>query len=328
MNAPARPLLRWLGGKYRLAGWIVSQMPEHRIYVEPFGGAASVLLRKPRAYNEVLNDLDEDLVNLYRVLRDPELARALVRRLRLTPYARQEYQLALRACVDPLERAARMIVRAHMGHGSNSARLDRPAGFRIDGRAGTTNVAREWAEFPRAMGAIIERLRTVTIECRPAAQLIDAYRTPKALIYADPPYLPETRSDKRKGQDSFHAYRHEMTAADHEALLDQLVDHEAMVMISGYPSKLYAARLRGWRCLTKDTRAHRDLPRSECLWINPAAQRTKEAGPLFSDRPPTGPQEEQTATLPEGEQRFQMVDCGDSAGEQGSPAPSVPRSDA
>lgn len=95
-----RPVLRWLGGKWRLAPWIIEHFPPHRIYVEPFGGAASVLLRKARAYNEIYNDLDGELVNLFRVLRG-EHAGELLAQLRLTPYARAEYDLALEPAGDP-----------------------------------------------------------------------------------------------------------------------------------------------------------------------------------------------------------------------------------
>lgn len=283
MNAPARPLLRWLGGKYRLASWVVSQMPEHRIYLEPYGGAASVLFRKPRAYNEIVNDLDDELVNLFRVMREPLQARLLVRRLKLTPYAEAEYQLALEPAAEPIERAARLIVRSHLGHGSNSARIDRPSGFRCDGRKGTTNVAREWADYPAALAHMVRRLRGVSIRCLPAGEIIGRYRDPKVLIYLDPPYVTGTRSAKKKQDEGFHAYRHEMTDADHSALLDQICDHPAMIMLSGYWSELYAERLAGWRCLTKDARAHRNLPRVERLWLNDACVRALDHGPLFGD---------------------------------------------
>lgn len=291
---PTRPLLRWLGGKYRLAPWIIGHMPAHDIYVEPYGGAASVLLRKPRVYNEVLNDLDDDLVNLYRVLRDPDSAAELIRRLGLTPYARAEYELALRAVhgADLVERARRLVVRSYMAHGTNAARPDRRAGFRADGRSGTTNVAGEWASFPQTMWTIVERLRGVTVQSLPATRLIADYRDPKVLIYLDPPYMPQTRSAKaRQGGEGYHAYAHEMGAADHEALLAQISDHPAMILISGYDAQLYHDRLAGWRCHRTSARAHRNSPRVECLWVNPTAQARLAHGPLFSPVPSPSPED-------------------------------------
>lgn len=282
MNAPTRPLLRWFGGKFRLADWIVGLMPPHQIYVEPFAGAASVLMRKPRSYNEVLNDLDGDLVNLFRVMQAPEQARALVKRLRLTPYAQLEYDLAMTpAGDDPVERAARLVIRSHMGHGSNAARADRAAGFRVDGRSGTTNVAGEWAAFPSAMAAMVRRLKGVNIRSVPAGDLIDDFRDPKVLLYLDPPYLPATRSIKRRQGEAYHAYSHEMTVADHQALLTQLADHPAMIMLSGYDAELYRDQLAGWECHRKAARAHRNIQRTECLWLNPSAAAARSHGPLF-----------------------------------------------
>jgi DNA adenine methylase len=303
MSAPARPLLRWLGGKYRLAEWIVGQMPAHDIYLEPFGGAASVLFRKPRAYNEVLSDLDDELVNLYRVLREPDCAAELIRRLELTPYAEAEYLLALKPVhgADQVERAARLVVRSHMAHGSNGARTDRPAGFRSDGRSGTTNVAGEWASFPSAMWAMVERLRGVTIRRDPAKLLIDEYRDQKVLIYLDPPYMPETRSTKARQREGYHAYSYEMTVEDHQALLDQIADHPAQIMLSGYDTALYRERLRGWQVRTKRARAHRNSPRTELLWLNPLAASRLDAGPLFPSR-----------STDQSQPRPQIADLGDS----------------
>ncbi len=107
MNAPTRPVLRWHGGKWRLAPAILPYFPAHRIYVEPFGGAGSMLLRKPRCYAEVYNDLDDEVVNLFRVLRDEGGAARLVGMLRLTPFARAEFMEANGATDDPVERARR-----------------------------------------------------------------------------------------------------------------------------------------------------------------------------------------------------------------------------
>jgi DNA adenine methylase len=282
MAAPTRPVLRWLGGKFRLAPWIVSHFPAHRIYVEPFGGAASILLHKPRAYNEIYNDLDGELVNLFRVLRSDQ-APELLRLLRLTPYSREEYWAAFEVTADPIERARRTVVRSHLAHGTGGARMDRPTGFRTDGVSAGTNVAGEWADLPDALGAVIERMRGVNIDQRPALELVERFNDPKALIYLDPPYLPETRSTKsRKPGERYHTYAVEMTADDHLELLAACRRSRAMIVLSGYPHPLYDEQLEGWTCRRTAARAHRNSPRTECLWINPPAEEAMGSGPLFA----------------------------------------------
>jgi DNA adenine methylase len=266
-----RPLLRWLGGKYRLAPWIISHFPQHDIYIEPFGGAASVLLHKPRCYNETYNDLDGELVNLFRVLRSPD-ACELLRQIALTPYSRSEYVDAFDRTDEPVERARRTLVRSHLAHGTGGARMDRPTGFRTDGITATTNVAGEWASFPVALQAIVERLRGVAIEQRPAMELLERFDTPEALIYLDPPYLPATRSTKsRKPGERYHTYAYELGETDHFLLLDMARRSKAMILISGYPDAAYDAGLPGWARHQVAARAHRNSPRTEVLWINPAA---------------------------------------------------------
>ncbi|NKJ43697.1 DNA adenine methylase [Novosphingobium sp. SG720] len=282
---PSRPVLRWLGGKFRLAQWIITHFPSHLIYVEPFGGAGSVLLQKERSYNEIYNDLDGELVNLFSVLRGnraPELLEAL----RLTPYARAEYLAAFQPCEDEVERARRAVVRSHMAHGTGGARMDRPTGFRSDGTSGTTNVAGEWADLPDALQATVERMRGVNIEQRPALELLERYAGPETLFYLDPPYMPETRSTKsRKPGDRYHTYAFEMTNGDHLALLEACCASQAMIVLSGYPTDLYMERLSDWQCVTIDARAHRNSPRTECLWLNQAAIKRRSAGPLFERVP-------------------------------------------
>lgn len=269
----SRPVLRWLGGKWRLAPWIIEHFPPHRIYVEPFGGAASVLLRKERSYNEIYNDLDGELVNLFRVLRS-DRSEELLTKLSLTPYAFAEYQLALAPAGDPVERARRMIVRSHMAHGTSGARLDRATGFRCDGRSGTTNVAGEWADFPECLRAVVARIRGVSLQSKPALDLISMYDTPNALLYLDPPYLPSTRSSKARKSEGYHTYAHELTIEDHFAMLDAIKMSSAMIILSGYPDALYDDALSGWRRVERQALAHRNSPRTEVLWINPAAAST------------------------------------------------------
>ena len=150
-----RPILRWHGGKWKLAPWILGHFPQHRTYVEPFGGAASVLLQKPRSYAEIYNDLDGEVVNLFRVARDagPELRR----RLELTPFSREEFVESYVQTDDAIEQARRTVARAFMGFGSNAH--NRATGFRANSNRSATTPAHDWNNYPSAFDAIIDRLR-------------------------------------------------------------------------------------------------------------------------------------------------------------------------
>jgi len=280
-----RPVLRYLGGKFRLAPWIISHFPPHRVYVEPFGGAASVLLRKPRSAGECYNDIDGNLVNLFAVLRDLEMASELCRRLVLTPFARDEYDSAFETTEDPIERARRLIVRSYMGHGSSSAISERSTGFRASlvNRGGALP-AGEWPGMPGALQAITDRIQGVLLECRPALQVIERYDAADTLIYLDPPYVQETRSAKRRGGRAFHAYAFELSDDDHVALLDRVLQARAMIVISGYSSALYEEKLSAWRREVVETHADGALDRTEVLWLNPrCAEALDELNPpLFN----------------------------------------------
>ncbi|WP_426106416.1 DNA adenine methylase, partial [Massilia sp. TSP1-1-2] len=126
-----KPVLRYHGGKFRLAQWIMGFFPEHTCYVEPFGGAAGVLIQKERVYAEVYNDLDSEVASFFAILRDPEQRRRLIEAVVFTPYARDEFELAWMPVADPLENARRLCVRAQMGFGSAGATKG-TTGFRID----------------------------------------------------------------------------------------------------------------------------------------------------------------------------------------------------
>lgn len=272
MTAPKRPVLRWHGGKYMLADWIIAQIPPHRVYVEPFGGAASVLLRKPRSYAEVYNDLDSDVVNLFRVLRDPESAARLTADLRMTPFARAEFELAYVQAECPVERARRLIIRSFMGFGSNGHA--KATGFRANSNRSGTTPARDWVNYPDAIPDMVERLSGVVIEERDALDVMRAHDGAQTLHYVDPPYLPETR-------DAGGDYTHEMTVTDHERLLEGLQGLSGMVVLSGYPSPLYDAALDGWERVQRPALADGARARTEVLWINQAALRAR--GFLFAE---------------------------------------------
>lgn len=287
MNAPVlvptRPALRYHGGKWRLAPWIIAHFPPHRVYVEPFGGAASVLLRKPRSYCEIYNDLDREVVALFEVLRDRSLAAELTRQIALTPYARDEFELSYLPTDDPLERARRLLVRSWMAHGSSGLRGHR-TGFRLGSMREHTVASHDWANFPAAIPQLVERLQGVVIENRCATKVIAREDRPDTLFYLDPPYMFETRSKKRIGNDLYHGYRHEMEDEAHAALLDQVRGLSAMVVISGYATPAYDDALQGWMRVEREAQADRGEARTEVLWINLAAAAAlrANAGPLFA----------------------------------------------
>lgn len=190
----SRPVLRYHGGKFRLAPWILSFFPPHRCYVEPFGGAASVLMQKERCAAECYNDLDSRVVNLFRVLRDPATAAELRRRVELTPYARAEFEWSYEPAVDDIDDAHKLIVLSFMGQGSDSSTRSCRTGFRSKLSDGRAFPAYEWASWAEAIPAFTERLRGVLIENRDALEVIQRCDSPGTLIYADPPYCHETRT--------------------------------------------------------------------------------------------------------------------------------------
>ncbi len=265
MTVLIRPALRWHGGKWKLAPWIIENFPPHRIYVEPFGGAASVLLRKPRAHGEIYNDLDDWVTTLFRVLRDPAQAERLIAALRLTPFSRSEFDLArhLGECEgDPIEQSRQLIVRSYMGFGSN-AHNGRPTGFRANSNRSGTLPAHDWVNYPDALRAVVERMQGVVVECRDAIDVMLQHDSEETLHYVDPPYLAETLK--------YGMYRHEIGDAGHDKLLIVLQGLAGMVVLSGYPSARYDDSLTDWRRIETAASADGARPRTEVLWINPRA---------------------------------------------------------
>lgn len=263
-----KPALRYHGAKFRLAPWIMKFFPPHRCYVEPFGGAAGVLLQKPRAYAEVYNDLDGDVVNFFRVLRDPASRQELIEACRLTPYARAEFEQAWQPVDEPVERARRIAIRAQMGFGSAGASKG-ITGFRIDTHRRYGTAQQHWADFPASLEATAARFAGVLIENRPAVDVMAQHDGEETLHFVDPPYMHHTRV-RGCGKDRY--YRHEMDDEAHVELLGEVCKMRGMVVLSGYRSDLYDLLLVGWRrheTTSRISAGRGTAIRTECVWINP-----------------------------------------------------------
>lgn len=250
-------LLNYPGAKWGMAQKICSLMPPHRSYLEPFFGSGAVLFNKQPSAIETVNDVDGDIVNFFSVLRDcPE---ELVNRIALTPYARDVFEDAHENRGEtPMDKAYKFAIRSKMGHGFKTYQK---TGFKIDVYARENSYAVKcWNRLPGDLIAAAERLKGVQIENRPALDLIQRFNHDNVLIYADPPYLLNTRGGKQ--------YRHEMTEQDHVELLEALLQHKGSVILSGYPSAMYGEMLSGWNTIYKKSYNQNADPRTEVLWCN------------------------------------------------------------
>lgn len=257
-----RSVLKYPGSKWNIASQIVDLIPKHHSYVEPFFGSGAVLFNKAPSAIETVNDLDSDVVNLFRCIqRDSE---RLARLVMTTPFSRETYDSQFEipegaVCIDAYERAANFLIRCWQGHG-----------FRTNGyKVGWKNdvVGRErayalwnWYRLPDWIIDIAERLRMVQIENRPAMELIAKFNYDNVFMYIDPPYLLGTRTGKQ--------YRHEMTDADHEDMLKLLLESKAKIIISGYESYMYNNYLSGWKKETFSSCAEHGGTRQEVIWMN------------------------------------------------------------
>lgn len=263
-----KPPFAYFGGKTSIADRLVEHFPAHRHYVEPFAGSLAVLLAKPRAAMETVNDIDGDLMTFWRVMRDrPEdLARACA----LTPHSRAEHQ----ACydldgTDDLERARRVWVRLSQGRNGTMRRT----GWRFyEKPRGGMSMPGYLASYVERFGPCVERLAGVSLECRPALDLIAAYGEHEGvLLYCDPPYLASTRGWGTN-------YAHELrTDEEHRELAEALSGCKAAVVLSGYHSPLYNEMYDGWHRVEikswtgngiRGGASKTDGDRVEVLWSN------------------------------------------------------------
>jgi DNA adenine methylase len=250
------PVLKYYGGKFRLARWIISHFPIHVSYVEPFGGGGSVLLQKPPSAVETYNDLDGDVCNFFRVLRDR--VDELIRVIRLTPWSRAEFELCLHSATDPLERARRLYFRLRMSmHGGTRA-------IASNFRRHKSKCSPASTVKPQTLYEAAKRLSNVQIENREAVRLISDMDTPDTLFYLDPPYVSSTRTDKKR-------YAHELDDDDHREIAEVVNDVKGTVVVSGYACDLYEEiyERRGWQRIDTEATANGGIRRVESLWLSP-----------------------------------------------------------
>lgn len=266
MNA----VIKYPGSKWSIAKWIIGFFPQHHSYVEPFFGSGGVFFTKPRSNIETINDLDDNVINLFEwIQKDPEkLAKAIY----WIPYSRKVYENAARDYLhetDSFRRAVIFCTKMMMGHGFRTNEIKVGWKNDVQGRE-AAYAAKGWTETPERIMQAAERLRGVQIENKPALEVIARFNYPNVLIYADPPYLLSTRYGKQ--------YRCEMTDSDHVELLDCLKEHRGHVLLSGYDNKLYNDALRDWHREEIDTRAQTATKRREVLWMNFYPQKQTRIG--------------------------------------------------
>jgi len=259
--------IRWYGGKFSHLDWLLPLLPKCQHFCEPFGGSAAVLLNREPAPLETYNDIDGDLVNFFRVLRDKPAE--LIEKLVFTPFSREEFRMAyeMRGRVDlpDVERARLFFVRAEqvrIGLAQTST-AGRWAWCRLTSRRGMSGAVSRWLNRIDALWAVSERLRRVQIENRDAIEVIQQYDSPDTLFYLDPPYPHESRGD-------VHAYAYEMTEKDHEKLAEVLHSIKGKAALSGYRSPLTDRLYADWtRIDAPPTIIHSvKEPRTESVWIN------------------------------------------------------------
>ncbi len=257
----------WYGGKFSHLGWLLPLLPKCHHYCEPFAGSAAILLNRAPSPVETYNDLDGEVCNFFRVLR--EQRDTLAEAIALTPFSREEFSVAcdLDPTQTPFERARRFYTRARQVRTglAQTATIGRWANCKNTSRAGMSGVVSRWLGGVDALPDIGERLLRVQIENRPAVDVIRLYDSEDTLFYCDPPYVHDTRGDSK-------AYVHEMTDDQHRELADSLNAAKGMVAFSNYDCELINSLYpsKRWKKIvgpSKTIHSTKDK-RSEVLWVN------------------------------------------------------------
>ncbi len=256
----------WYGGKFNHLNWLLPLLPKTHHYCEPFGGSAAVLLNREPSPVETYNDIDGEVVNFFRVLRDQ--TEELIKVIALTPFSREEFAIAVTEPTEDLpdlERARRFFIRARQVRTglAQTASIGRWAHCKGTSRAGMAGAVSRWLGSIEGLPGIAERLLRVQIENRPAIEIIRRYDGEDTFFYCDPPYPHEIRRDIR-------AYKYEMTVEDHTELASLLRSVKGKAAISGYRCELTDELYKGWRHIEGPEKNCHSVkkPRIEALWMN------------------------------------------------------------
>jgi DNA adenine methylase len=270
----------WYGGKFSHLDWLLPLLPKCHHYCEPFGGSAAILLNRPPSPIETYNDLDGEVVNFFKVLREQK--DKLIEAIALTPFSREEFAKACKLDINlsDLERARRFYVRARQVRTglAQTATIGRWANCKNTSRNGMSGVISRWFGGIEDLSFIAERLLRVQIENRPAIDVIQLYDSKETLFYCDPPYVHRTRGDTK-------SYGYEMTDNEHRQLAKVLNSAKGLVAISNYqcdlmdeiyPAPKWEKHLSPLKTIhsTKDKR-------QEVLWVNYDVQKFKNVYTLF-----------------------------------------------
>lgn len=251
----ANTILKYPGSKWKIADWIISFFPKHKVYLEPFFGSGAVFFKKEPSYIETINDIDGNIVNLFRVCREhpQELAKAI----NLTPFSRDEFISCYEQSAEPIERARRTLVRFHQSFGTTNSLKN---SWRNVQTYGGPRCATMWNCLPEAIINCCTRLKDAQIENKDAIELIRRYDDEDTLIYIDPPYPQELRKK--------NMYKYEYSLEQHKELLKIIKQSKSMIIISGYDNELYNTELADWNTAETETIAQMGLHRTEKIWCN------------------------------------------------------------
>jgi DNA adenine methylase len=259
--ARIKPPFKYYGGKFYLCKWILSHAPAHRVYVEPFGGAASVLLNKERSEVEVYNDLCPDVTAVMTAIRDypDKFMDAL---FKIPCEEKLYYQYKESSPADEFQRAIRAYVVYRMSRGGTATTFSKS---NRSYRGLPENVA-AWDTGIRNIPTVSKRLQGVQITTKDAISLCQEMDCDDAWFYLDPPYVSKTRINE-------NVYKLEMDEAGHIQLAEAARGWKAKTILSGYDGELYRRLYPDWTCVQKEVYLHGGHSRKkqlvqECLWLN------------------------------------------------------------